>query len=143
MAARKKSEEQVVRVAPLGELRAYTISEHELEKLEQGTSVPDLLTIGLCLLSAAVTILAKEPTVSAPPGRGITAAGDKQSVLVTGQALARLSSTGPRVPSLCSSPEKKLPAERDGERVEAVIGDAPQIRTSVSGAEHSGQDGPA
>ena len=47
----------------------------------------------------AVTILAKEPTVSAPPGRGITAAGDKQSVLVTGQALARLSSTGQYIPA--------------------------------------------
>jgi hypothetical protein len=58
LAARRRSEEQVVRVAPLGELRAYTISEHELEKLEQGTPVSDLLTIGLCLLSAALTILA-------------------------------------------------------------------------------------
>lgn len=42
----------------MGELRAYTISEHELEKLEQGAPVSDLLTIGLCLLSAAVTLLA-------------------------------------------------------------------------------------
>jgi len=58
LAARRRNPEQVVRVAPLGELRAYTISEHELEKLEQGTPVSDLLTIGLCLLSAAVTILA-------------------------------------------------------------------------------------
>jgi hypothetical protein len=58
LAAKKKTEEQVVRVAPLGELRAYTISEHELEKLEQGAPLSDLLTIGLCLLSAAVTILA-------------------------------------------------------------------------------------
>jgi hypothetical protein len=58
LATKKKSEEQLVRVAPLGELRAYTISEHELEKLEQGTPVGHLLTIGLCLLSAAVTIVA-------------------------------------------------------------------------------------
>lgn len=58
MAARKKPEEQVVRVAPLGELPAYTISEQELERLEHGTPLSDLLTIGLCLLSAAVTILA-------------------------------------------------------------------------------------
>src|SRR5437764_971381 len=42
LAARKKTEEQVVRVAPLGELRAYTISEHELERLEQGGPVSDL-----------------------------------------------------------------------------------------------------
>src|SRR5947208_3487427 len=34
LAAKKKTDEQVVRIAPLGELRAYTISEHELEKLE-------------------------------------------------------------------------------------------------------------
>lgn len=47
-----------MRVAPLGELRAYTISEHELERLEQGAPVSDLLTIGLCLLSAALTLLA-------------------------------------------------------------------------------------
>ena len=40
MAAKKKIEEQLVRVAPLGELRAYTISEHELEKLEQGAPAP-------------------------------------------------------------------------------------------------------
>lgn len=51
MAAKKKTEEQVVRVAPLGELRAYTIWEHELEQLEQGAPVSDLLTIGLCLRS--------------------------------------------------------------------------------------------
>jgi hypothetical protein len=55
--ARRKTEEQVVRVAPLGELRAYTISEHELENLVQGSPVSDLLTIGLCLLSAALAIL--------------------------------------------------------------------------------------
>jgi hypothetical protein len=58
LAARKKSDEQMVRIAPLGELRAYTISEHELEQLEQGAPVSDLLTIGLCLLSAALTVLA-------------------------------------------------------------------------------------
>jgi hypothetical protein len=57
LAAKKKPEEQVVRIAPLGELRAYTISEHELEKLEQGAPVSDLLTIGLCLLSSALTVL--------------------------------------------------------------------------------------
>lgn len=57
MAARRRSADQRVRVAPLGELRAYTISEHELEKLEQGSPVSDLLTIGLCLLSVAVTLL--------------------------------------------------------------------------------------
>lgn len=48
----------MVRVAPLGELRAYTISEHELELLAQGSPASDLLTVGLCLLSAALTVLA-------------------------------------------------------------------------------------
>jgi hypothetical protein len=57
LAAKKKTEEQVVRIAPLGELRAYVISEHELEKLEKGAPISDLLTIGLCLLSAALTVL--------------------------------------------------------------------------------------
>lgn len=47
----------------------------------------------------AVTILTKEPTVYEQPGRGITAAGGKQSVLVTGQELARLSSTGQYLPA--------------------------------------------
>jgi hypothetical protein len=58
LAARKKTDDQVVHVAPLGELRAYTISEHELEKLEKGAAVSELFTIGLCLLSSFVTILA-------------------------------------------------------------------------------------
>lgn len=66
MAARKKSEEPRIRVAPLGELRAYTISEQELEKLEQGAPVSDLLTIGLCLLSAALTLLATLLSTSLP-----------------------------------------------------------------------------
>jgi hypothetical protein len=66
LAARKKPEEQVVRVAPLGELRAYTISEHELEKLEQGAPVSDLLTIGFCLLSIAATILVALLSTSMP-----------------------------------------------------------------------------
>src|SRR2546421_12980669 len=44
--ARKKDSPPVpvVRVAPLGELKAYTVSEHELDKLESGSSVSDLLT---------------------------------------------------------------------------------------------------
>jgi hypothetical protein len=47
----------------------------------------------------AVTILAKEPAVYEPPGRGITGQAGKQSVLVTGQELARLSSTGQYIPA--------------------------------------------
>jgi hypothetical protein len=66
LAAKKKTDEQMVRIAPLGELRAYTISEHELEKLEQGAPVSDLLTIGLCLLSADVTVVATLLSTSLP-----------------------------------------------------------------------------
>ena len=49
---------------------------------------------------AAVTILAKEPSLSYQGGRGITGPGGKQSVLVTGPELARLSSTGQYIPAL-------------------------------------------
>lgn len=66
MVARKRNTEPLFRVAPLGELRAYTISEHELEKLEQGTPISDLLTIGLCLLSAALTLLVTLLSTSLP-----------------------------------------------------------------------------
>jgi hypothetical protein len=57
LAAKKKTETPLIQIAPLGVFRAYTVWEHELEKLEQGAPVSDLLTIGLCLLSAALTIL--------------------------------------------------------------------------------------
>ncbi|HET7244894.1 MAG TPA: LpqB family beta-propeller domain-containing protein [Streptosporangiaceae bacterium] len=45
-----------------------------------------------------VIILAKEPTLSYQGRRGITEQGGKQSVLVTGQELARLSNTGQYIP---------------------------------------------
>ncbi len=48
---------------------------------------------------AGVTILAEEPQLSEQGGRGITGPGGKQSVLVTGQELARLSSTGQYIPA--------------------------------------------
>jgi hypothetical protein len=47
----------------------------------------------------AVTILAREPSVYEGPARGITAPEGKQSVLATGQELARLSSTGQYIPA--------------------------------------------
>ncbi len=56
----------MVRVAPLGELRAYTISEQELEKPEQGAPLSYLLTIGLCLLSAGVGFLIALLSTSLP-----------------------------------------------------------------------------
>ena len=48
---------------------------------------------------ASVTILAKEPKVSYQGGRGIIGQAGRQSVLVTGQELARLSSTGQYIPA--------------------------------------------
>jgi hypothetical protein len=66
LAARKKTEEQVVRVAQPGELRGYTISEHELDKLEQGGPISDLLTIGRCLLTVDVTVLTTPLSTSFP-----------------------------------------------------------------------------
>jgi Lipoprotein LpqB beta-propeller domain len=47
---------------------------------------------------AGVIILAKEPTLSYQGRRGITEQGGTQSVQVTGQELARLSSTGQYIP---------------------------------------------
>jgi hypothetical protein len=48
---------------------------------------------------AGVTILAKEPSLSYQGARGITGPGGKQSVLVAGQELAKLSSTGQYIPA--------------------------------------------
>ena len=59
--ARKKDDglpaQPVVRVAPLGELKAYTVSEHELDRLARGAAVSDLLTIGYALLSVGATLV--------------------------------------------------------------------------------------
>lgn len=46
-----------------------------------------------------VTVLAKEPSLSEQPARGITAPEGKQSVLVSGPALASLSSAGQYIPA--------------------------------------------
>lgn len=68
--AKKKDEGRlplpVVRVAPLGELRAFTISEHELDRLSRGTVFSDLLTISYVLLSIAATILVTLLSTSLP-----------------------------------------------------------------------------
>jgi hypothetical protein len=67
---KKKDEGQppppVVRVAPLGELKAYIVSEHELESLARGAVVSDLLTIGYSLLAAALTLLATMLSTTLP-----------------------------------------------------------------------------
>jgi hypothetical protein len=57
MAKKKEEAPPVVRVAPLGELKAYTVSEHELDRLARGSVVSDLLTIAYVLLSVAATLL--------------------------------------------------------------------------------------
>ena len=46
-----------------------------------------------------MTILAKQPKVSYQGGRGIIGQAGRQSVLVTGQELARLSSAGQYIPA--------------------------------------------
>jgi hypothetical protein len=60
-----------------------------------------------------VTILAKEPSLSEQPARGITAPEDRQSVLVTGQALARLSSSGQYIPAPGGAPTEEFTLRRD------------------------------
>lgn len=63
--------------------------------------------------SSAVTILAQEPTVY--QSRGITGQAGKQTVLVTGQALARLSSTGQYIPAPggAQAPTENFTLEKD------------------------------
>jgi len=60
-----------------------------------------------------VTILAKEPTLSEQPTRGIPAPEDRQSVTVTGQALASLSSSGQYIPAPGGAPTEKFTLKRD------------------------------
>src|ERR1700674_4860964 len=58
--ARAKNENQptpVVRVAPLGELRAYTIYEHELDALGSGSTGSLFLNFSLALLPVSLTLL--------------------------------------------------------------------------------------
>jgi len=60
-----------------------------------------------------VTILAKEPTLSEQPSRGIPAPEDRQSVTVTGQALASLSSSGQYIPAPGGAPTETFTLKRD------------------------------
>jgi hypothetical protein len=57
----KKSEHQaaepVVRVAPLGELKVYTVYEHELETLSRGSTGSLFLNFALFLLPIAFTLV--------------------------------------------------------------------------------------
>lgn len=53
----------VFRVAPLGELRAYTVTEAELHELARGGNVSLSLNFGIALISIFVTIAATFLTV--------------------------------------------------------------------------------
>jgi hypothetical protein len=54
---RSQPQQPVVRVAPLGELNAYTVYEHELETLAQGSPAGLFLNFALALLPTAVGII--------------------------------------------------------------------------------------
>ena len=58
-----------MRVAPLGELRVYEISEAELEKLESGPPGQLHLNFALAMLPAALTILITLQTIDVKPDR--------------------------------------------------------------------------
>jgi hypothetical protein len=53
-----------IRVAPLGELRAYVISEDELNELEQGSPASQHLNFSLALLASGLSFLATLLTTS-------------------------------------------------------------------------------
>ncbi len=55
--AKSQPQQPVIRVAPLGELNAYTVYEHERETLAQGSPSSLLLNFALALLPSAVGIL--------------------------------------------------------------------------------------
>jgi hypothetical protein len=59
--ARKKSDDQrpppVIHIAPLGELKAYTVHEHELDTLSRGSTASVFLNFALFLLPISVTLV--------------------------------------------------------------------------------------
>lgn len=54
---RNQPQPPVIRVAPLGELNAYTVYEHELETLSQGSPAGLFLNFALALLPTAFGII--------------------------------------------------------------------------------------
>lgn len=58
----------VIRYAPLGELRVYTVHEHELEVLAQGSPASIYLNFALALLPVAITLFVALITTPVPPG---------------------------------------------------------------------------
>jgi hypothetical protein len=59
-----KKNDPIVRVAPLGELRAWLVYEHELDQLASGSPASLLLNFGLALLSIFASFLATLLTAS-------------------------------------------------------------------------------
>jgi hypothetical protein len=55
-----------IRVAPLGELRVYVISEEELNELEQGSPASQHLNFSLALLASGLSFLATLLTTDIP-----------------------------------------------------------------------------
>jgi hypothetical protein len=55
--ARNQPQHPVIRVAPLGELNAYTVYEHELETLARGSPAGIFLNFSLAMLPAAISII--------------------------------------------------------------------------------------
>lgn len=55
--ARNQPQLPIIRVAPLGELNAYTIYEHELETLAEGSPGGLFLNFALALLPTAVGVI--------------------------------------------------------------------------------------
>jgi hypothetical protein len=79
----------VIRIAPLGELRAYTVYEHELDQLAQGSAGSAFLNFELSLLSIFATLLVTLLTVTIPP-QGYLYPSFFSACLVTGIAAAIL-----------------------------------------------------
>jgi len=71
MMARKGGEPAppVIRHAPLGELKVYTIYEHELESLAQGSPTSLLLNFALVLLPTSLSLFANLVLTPVPEGR--------------------------------------------------------------------------
>ncbi len=59
----------VIRHAPLGELRIYTVTEHELDAVARGSPASLFLNFALALLPIAVTLFATLATTTIPSDR--------------------------------------------------------------------------
>ncbi|HEV3237192.1 MAG TPA: hypothetical protein VGZ25_09405 [Gemmataceae bacterium] len=71
--ARKKDDPQpVIRIAPLGELNAYTIYEHELETLGHGSAGSVYFAFALALLPLSISFLITLLTTTVSSTAGLT-----------------------------------------------------------------------